>query len=53
MVPVPVCGSMAVIHGLPLVPPAKPAHSKRSWDGLCSDVQLAQVTGASALEGNR
>ena len=53
MVPVRVRESKWVTHGLPLVPPAKPAHSKRSWDGLCSDVQLAQVTGASALEGNR
>jgi hypothetical protein len=51
MVPVRVFESKWVTHGLPLVLPVKPTHSNRSWDGLCSDVQLSQVTGASALAG--
>ena len=51
MVPVSVCGSKCVIHGLPLVPPVNPPQSNRNWDWLCRDVQLTQVTGASWLAG--
>ena len=51
MVPVLVSASKCAIHGLPLVPPVNPPQSNRSCDGLCSEVQLVQVTGASALSG--
>jgi hypothetical protein len=51
MVPVLVCVSSLVIHGLPLVPPVKSAQLNFSWVWLCSLVQLRQEMGALSLSG--
>jgi hypothetical protein len=51
MVPVRLCESNLVIHGLPLVPPVKSLQLNCSWVGLCWLVQFRQEMGALPLSG--